>query len=224
MKDHMANLIKKLLRSNFVWQLSGLSYPTAVIATHGKYIKKDDYIIYGKNEMSLFSEYFNNSKNVLEFGCGPGKNLFGISDKIKNGYGIDINGFYIKIADKLKRRYGISNLYFIKYDGYNFPRIDNIDIVFSKGVFERIPKHLVEYYIGKLKEYYLKPNGMMILYFLMDRAKGTSFTKRLGDEAYVYWNDSEIRELLSRYSLKVENTLSLEFADFYIVKASVTEK
>ena len=50
-----------------------------------------------------------------------------------------------------------------------FPTIKNIDIIFEKGVFERIPREKVEYYIKSLKDNYLRSDGIMILYFLMDR-------------------------------------------------------
>ena len=52
----------------------------------------------------------------------------------------------------------------------------------------------------------------------MDRAKNTSFTQRLGDQAYVFWNDAEIRSLLRKHDLKLVEILSLKYADFYIVE------
>ena len=115
----MANLKKRILSSNFIWRLTGLTYRTAIIATHGTYVNVQKYIIEGKHGMLLLAKYFDSSKNVLEFGCGPGKNLFGISDKIKAGYGIDINSGYIRIANKIKNKYHIENLIFMKYNGPN---------------------------------------------------------------------------------------------------------
>ena len=50
----MANLIKKLAASKLVWQMTGLTYPTAVRATTGRFMSKDDYLISGKDEMSVF--------------------------------------------------------------------------------------------------------------------------------------------------------------------------
>ena len=41
----------------------------------------------------MFFKYFNKETVVLEFGCGLGKNLFGIADRIKYVYEIDINSF-----------------------------------------------------------------------------------------------------------------------------------
>ena len=214
------NPIRKLLSTRIVWHLSGITYATAIIATNGSYLSHYDYRLCGQNEMSVLFSYFDKEKTVLEFGCGPGKNIFGIVDKIDLGIGIDINGLYINLAKRLANKYGIKNLKFMKYDGIKFPDLDKVDIVFEKGVFERIPKSLVSYYIGQLKQKYLKDKGIMILYFLMERAKGTRFTKRLGDSAYVFWRDREIKELLEKNGLILMEILNLDFADYYICKSS----
>ena len=213
------NPIRKILSSKVIWRLTGLTYTTSVIATHGHYLSRQDYLLAGKREMSILSPYFDNEKIALEFGCGPGKNLFGISDKINYGFGIDVNGLYIKLAKKLSNKYVIKNLEFIKYDGIKFPDLNKVDTVFEKGAFERIPKSLVSYYVGQLKQKYLKGKGIMILYFLMERAKGTIFTQRLGDSAYVFWEDREIKELLEKSGLNLLEILSLDFADYYICKS-----
>jgi cyclopropane fatty-acyl-phospholipid synthase-like methyltransferase len=217
----MEEFYKRFLRSNFVWFLSGLSYYTAVIATHGRYVTKDQYLNDGINEMSIFHKYLDKSKTVIEFGCGLGKNLFAIANKIKFGYGIDINSLYIRLANRLMKKYGLYNLIFLKYDGINFPDIPRCDIILEKGVFERLPKELVKTYIHKLKNKYLKRDGIMILYFLMKRAKGTEFTKRLGDNAYVYWSYSEIRELVCELGLKVNSTIETKLASYYICTESL---
>ncbi len=210
------NPLKKILSTKVIWRLTGITYVTSIIATHGHYLSRHDYLIAGKREMSVLLPYFDSEKAVLEFGCGPGKNLFGISDKVDYGVGIDINGLYIRLAKRLANTYGIKNLRFKKYDGITFPDIDQVDIVFENGVFERIPKSLVSNYISQLKKKYLKDKGIMILYFLMERAKGTKFTRRLGDSAYVFWNDEEIKNLLREHGFKLMKVLNSEFADFYI--------
>lgn len=150
------NTLRKILGTKIVWKLTGITYTTSVIATHGHFLSRKDYLLAGKQEMSILLSYFSNSKIVMEFGCGPGKNLFGIADKIAYGFGIDINGLYIRLAKKLAVKYAIKNLRFIKYDGTQFPEIGKVDIVLEKGVFERIPKSLVSIYISELKKKYLK--------------------------------------------------------------------
>lgn len=212
----MKRIIENVLRSDTLWRFTGLTYPTAVIATHGRYVSKAEYLIAGKNEMSVLFQYFDQSSTVIEFGTGPGKNLFSLAEKINFGYGIDINYLYLRLANKLKGYYGFSNISFIKYDGFNFPTIPKVDIVFEKGVFERLSKDRVKFYVEQLRRKYLKDNGFLILYFLMNRAMGTIFTKRLGDEAYVFWNQSEIKVFLDNAGLKINDTISLDFSDFYI--------
>ena len=140
----MRNPIKGVLSSKFVWRLTGLTYTTAVIATNGSYLSKMRYVNIGKEEMKIFSSYLNKDKTVLEFGCGLGKNLFGIANLVRMGYGIDINALYIRLAEKFAKKYNLNNLKFLKYDGLNFPDIPTVDLVFEKGVFERIDKTLVK--------------------------------------------------------------------------------
>jgi len=212
-------MIKRIIRSNIVWRLTGLTYFTAVIATHGGYVSKNKYFMDGKRDMSIFLPYFNSQSSVIEFGCGLGKNLFGIADKIKFGYGIDINPLYIRIANRLRKYFRINNIKFISYDGEHFPQLPKADIVFEKSVFERIPRSLVKKYINELKFNYLSDNGVMILFFLMDRAKGSEFTKRLGDEAYIFWSGLQINQLLEQCNLYTISIISVKEADFYVCKS-----
>lgn len=212
------NPLKKILSSRIIWRLSGITYATAIVATNGHYLSYYDYRYVAEDSMSVLFR-FDKEKTVLEFGCGPGKNLFAIADKINLGIGIDINGLYIRLAKRLSKKYGIKNLQFMKYNGIKFPDLGKVDIVFENGVFERIDKPLVSYYIGQLKQRYLKDKGIMILYFLMERAKGTEFTRKLGDSSYVFWEDEEIKKLLERNGLKLKEILNYDFADFYICES-----
>jgi len=212
-------MIKKLLRTKLIWRLTGLTYATAVIATVGHNVSKDNYLRWGKEDMSMFSQYFNSQSIVIEFGCGLGRNLFGIADKIKFGYGIDVNPLYIRIANRLKKHYNIQNIKFLSYDGTHFPRLPKVDIILEYHVFERIPKNQVRIYVNELRDNYLSEDGIMILFFLMDRAKGSGLTKRLGDGAYVFWNNSEINQLLEKLNLESIRIISDEVADYYVCKS-----
>ncbi len=104
----MYKLIKEILATRFVWRLTGIMYVTAVIVTNGEYIPKNRLIEIGKEEMNFLDKYFNNSSDVLEFGCGIGKNLLGIAQQIRTGTGLDVNGGYIRIAKYLARRFTIT--------------------------------------------------------------------------------------------------------------------
>lgn len=173
--------------------------------------------------MSVFFRYINEDKSVLEFGCGMGRNLFGIAGKIREGYGIDVNPHYIKLANKLTLKYNFKNLHFLRYDGANFPNIPIVDIILEKSVFERLNKPLVERYIKKLTEL-LTEGGIIILFFLMERAKGTEITKLLGDSAYVFWNNEEIEQLLKSRNLDIVEVLHTKDADYYICRKPESSK
>ena len=191
-------MIKRMLSSNIAWRPTGLTYTTAVIATNGYYVKRDDLISLGRNENLSLLKYLSKEKLLLEFGSGIGKNLFAISSYIKTGYGIDINPFYCRIAMRLAQRYEINNVKFLHYDGETFPELPKFDIIYENGVFERLPKDRVRRYLNLLRNKLLLPEGLMILYFLSGNARNIGFTKRLGDESYVFWEKREIEEIVNK--------------------------
>ena len=208
-------MIKKLLSSMFVWKLTGISYVTAVIATSGKYMPPSEYVVSGRTNVIDFAEDLRN-KRVLELGCGLGRNLFALSNVIKEGVGIDINRGYVRIATKLAKKYGFHNVSCISYDGQNLPELGKFDAIMEIGVFERLPKAYVKELLLKLREAYAIDGTQFILYFLTSRAKGTEFTKRLGDEAYIYWDDGEVRDILSSLGIEIERVLQWKYANVYI--------
>ena len=197
------SILKKILASQTVWNLSGLSYTTAVIATHGSYVSRSDYLVQCSRQMKLLEPYFDGSNVILEFGCGIGGNTISASKRASRAYGVDINSHYIKIAKKMASEAKVSNVEFISYDGIDLPPIkERPDTVFSIGVFERIPKTEVESYIHLLSKS-LAPKGKLILYFLTKRAEGSQFTERLGDNAYTFWTESELKKLMTDLSLSI---------------------
>lgn len=191
---------------------------TAVIATHGSYVSKNEYLKVKRAQMNEFIDIIKN-KSVLEFGCGPGGNLFSIKGDIQRGVGIDINPGYIKIANKLKVSNAIRNLDFLTYDGIHFNLPDNFapNVIFSIGVFERIPKRLVIEYIKSFKGM-LQPGDGIIVYFLSERARNSIFTKRLGNQAYVFWSEREITEIFTTLGISIEYCRKWRFADVYVLK------
>ena len=210
------NLIKRIMRTKFVWRLSGISLRTAINATTGTSMSLDNYMNSGSTKMSPFLKYIQTDMIVLEFGCGIGRNLFAISDKIKVGYGLDINALYIRLANKLAKKYTFGNLNFLRYEGNSLPvRIPSADLIFELNVFERLEKSLVEKYVRNLITY-LKPRGLIILFFLTVRARETQFTKRLGDSAYVFWSNDEIEKLLKGIKLDIKEIMPWDVADIYI--------
>ncbi|MGC8609029.1 MAG: class I SAM-dependent methyltransferase [Thermoplasmata archaeon] len=128
-----------------------------------------------RDKIQSFLGYLGKDRNVPEFGCGLGKDLFSIADPIMVSYGIDINPFYMRIANRLAKKYNFSYLHFVAYNGNVFPPLPKFDLISTKGVFERLDKAIVSVYIRRLKKY-LKNDGIMIFYFLTTRTKGTEFT------------------------------------------------
>jgi cyclopropane fatty-acyl-phospholipid synthase-like methyltransferase len=122
---------------------------------------------------------------------------------------------YIKLATKLAKKHNSNNLNVLQYNGSDFPCIPKVDVIFEKGVFERLNKVMVKAYIEKLKEY-LSEDGIIIIYFLMEKATNTVFTKRFGDSAYVFWNRKEIEKLLKSNGLKIKELINGEYADYYV--------
>lgn len=77
-----------------------------------------------------------NDKTVLDLGCNCGGILFAVADKIKYGYGFEINSDAIKHANELVDAYKINNLNFnvadlSKWQDYNLPKTD---IVFALAI------------------------------------------------------------------------------------------
>jgi hypothetical protein len=94
-------------------------------------------------------------------------------------------------------------------------QIPTVDLIFELNVFERLEKSLVEKYVKNLITY-IKPKGLIILFFLTVRARGTQFTKRLGDSAYVFWSNDEIEKLLKGIKLDIKEVKPWDVADIYI--------
>lgn len=196
-----------------------MTYYSAVIATNGRYISRKNLIDIGNQEMKPLEKFFDNTKDVLEFGSGLGKNLICISDKMNTGYGLDINALFIRIAKKLSKYYCVDNVTFLSYDGKTFPQLPKVDVVIEKGVFERLPRNLVQYYVQSLRQKYLKNHGQMILYFLSERAKNSEFTMRLGDKAYVFWDKASVLKLLTTdLDLELIEVQEWQYADVYVVR------
>ena len=194
----MANLLRRILRTELAWKLSGISYPSAVIATHGLLESPREYLSSCGRQMSFLRPLLEPSAEVMEFGCGLGGNLIAISPLIRTGTGLDINELYLRQARRLAGKAGCANLSFIRPHARRDERDrDTFDLIFSIGVFERIPKSTVAPLLAGLSTR-LRPGGALCIYFLTVRARRTSFTRILGEDAYVYWDRSEVLTLLDR--------------------------
>lgn len=208
--------LQRLLRTNLVWRLSGLSFATGVIATQGTRLDKKEYISRCARNVRPFVQLVDSHANVLEFGCGLGGNLIALSPHIGRGVGIDINGLYLWHARRLARSERAANLEFRRYDGCLLPTWEeSFDVVLSVGVFERISKADVRNYIASLAKF-TRRGGRLVLYFLSRRAMDSEFVRRLGQSSYEYWSRGEAEQCVNDAGLTIQSILTWEVADVII--------
>lgn len=94
------------------------------------------------------------NKTVLDLGCNCGGTLFAIADKIKQGWGNDINPDAISFAKTLSREHNVNNLSFKvvdlnKWQSANLPKTD---ILFALAIAKWIPtwKEIIKYLDPKI--------------------------------------------------------------------------
>ena len=214
---------KRILRSDFVWRLAGLTWYTAVRATRGHYLSKVDYLSESTEKTSALNLPLP-AKNVMEFGSGLGGNLISIAKSIKLGIGVDINPLFVHGAKRLSRKFNCNNLTFLSYDGSNFPSLPKFDLIFSVNVFERIKKDVVRDLIPKIVSLGSE-DCIFVIFFLNENAKETEFTKLLGNDAYVYWSHDELLGLFSKYDMNVEiSEWGMYEQNAYIVRATLLKR
>ena len=224
----MTSPIRRFLRSGLAWRLSGLTYPTAVAATNSRVRTLSDYLALTRNTKGRYGRWFPAGGTVLEFGSGLGGNLFAVRGLAGRAYGLEVNPFFVRIARRIGQRLGATNVTFQSYDGIHFPMYESpLDAVFSIGVFERLPHVEVARYVADLSNL-LKPGGQALLYFLSAQAARTTFVRRLGADAYAYWERAEVQSLLESAALELTSVIpfsafplsngsgSLSVADVYV--------
>lgn len=196
--------VRMILRSNAVWRVSGIVYPTAVYATKGKFMPVESYLNLCGKELSetVPVDLLADRPCTLEFGCGLGGHLISAGRSLSRGVGIDVNRGYIRIARRLTRRAGLLNLKFLSYDGENLPDIDRFGLVVCLNVLERIPKTIVARYLNWISSQ-MNTGAWLVASFLHEGATMTRFVDKLGPEAYVYWNRDEVRDTLKSANLAI---------------------
>lgn len=207
----MVKIYKKILASEVVWRISGISLATSIMATRGIYMNKGRYIEHSLKKVKLLGVPIDN-RRVFELGTGVGGNLISIANRIESGVGLDINKLFLYHARNLARAFHADNVKFLWYDGITFPHLDKFDVIFSINVFERIPKNNALKILDQLIPL-LDHNSILKIFFLSERARGTDFTKLLGDNAYVYWNLSELQEIFLHYE-RLNDIKIKEFGEF----------
>ncbi len=200
---------QRIQGSTFAWRMSGISYRTAVIATKGGYGPPTEYLRWCRQDtLAAVGRTLSkgNAMRVLEFGCGIGGNLIALCNEIREGVGLDVNKGYLRIARRLAEEMGCANLRFWSYDGQNLPGLGTFDLEFSLNVFERVPKERVRRYLRWMAGSLVK-GGVMVAFFLSTDARGTAFTRRLGDSAYVFWDRAEAEAAVQESGVQVVERL-----------------
>ena len=176
-------LVQKIKSSRLVWKYSGLTYRWSVLATRGKYLTLNEYLQNSVEKIKSLSIDIQ-QKKVLEFGTGIGGNLLCIAKEINKGVGVDVNCLYTKRANRLKN--------------FTIPIKDKFDVVFSLNVFERIPHDIARKLVIQLFRL-VSQEGILVLFFLGERARSTGFVNRLGEDAYSFWSLDELKRITPKF-------------------------
>ncbi len=193
--------LRRILASDAVWRLSGLTYASAVVATTGRYLDVPTYVREMRKRMDRMRWFVPDGAEVLDLGTGIGGNLFGLSDGIARGVGLDINPFYIRRARRISRRLGATRLSFAAYDGSTMPELGPVNLVVAIGTFERVDRDRVEWYLRVLIDR-SSPPRRFLLYFLTEAARDGGFGRVLGPGCYTFWSERQLAELFARLGLR----------------------
>lgn len=118
---------------------------------------------YDENILKTFSKNPNESI-ILEYGCGPGRNLKRLAPKFKKAVGIDIGKGNLENARKLLSLNNISNCEYVHTTGDNIPLPDSsIDLIFSVICMQHICSHTVRSRILDDMARVLTPGGVLVI-------------------------------------------------------------
>jgi len=129
-----------------------------------------DYEIYLWKDISDWK-----SKIVLDFGCGPGRNLIKYHDRFQQIDGVDIAQQNLEIAQRWIKGSGLDlrNFKLIKNNGIDLKEIEDesYDVVMSTICLQHISVYEIRFNL--LKEFYrvLRPNGYITLQLLLSSDK-----------------------------------------------------
>lgn len=110
---------------------------------------------------NIFFKKHLKGKKIVEFGCGHGLMTLLLSEFANEVHSFDVDKEAIEFANQLKQTFGVANVRFEHYGGYDLPVPDEqFDCVISADVIEHV-KEPLKY----LKEAYrvLKKDGLLLL-------------------------------------------------------------
>ena len=139
-----------------LWDINNLDPVVGSFIQHNNW---DDYNYLFKDIDDL------KEKTVLDFGCGPGRNIVKYNDQFKNIDGVDISKINLEKA-KIWMEYNNinqNNLYLCNGVDLNIINDEQYDIIMSTICFQHICVYTIRY--NYLKEFYriLKPNGYITI-------------------------------------------------------------
>lgn len=217
---------RRFLRSERVWRLSGLSWPTAVLATRGRLQGPLEYIAASRRQMTQILPWIHRDARIVEYGCGLGGNLVAIHSMVRQGLGVDVNQRYLRLAKRLAERVGARNLEFQVVSGRGWNVSGRVDTAFSVGVFERLDGQTVRAALSMIRGC-LAAGGVGIFSFLSPRALSSSMVNLLGRDAYTTWTRSQIAAVVDEAGLELLELrawLSLNPADPSVADLAVVRR
>jgi ubiquinone/menaquinone biosynthesis C-methylase UbiE len=151
----------------------------------GSYIEQEKF----PYDANIFKHFKGDPKesSVLEYGCGPGRNILRIAKRFKFVAGCDISIYNLNNLAKLMALNGISNVRGIHTTGDNIPAGDNMfDIVFEVICLQHICSYTIRKRILTDMCRVCKPGGMVVCQF--------GFNKKIPPEThYVGYHAEQLR-------------------------------
>jgi ubiquinone/menaquinone biosynthesis C-methylase UbiE len=150
-------------------------------------------------------------KEILEIGCGPGRDAKYLSEHNLDITGIDLTSNFIEMASQ-----NVPEAKFIQMDMryLEFPE-NNFDGIWSCAAFLHIPKNEAKDTLLGFRRV-LKHNGL--LYLSVKQGEGEYF---VGDRFFSFYAQDELKDLLESCNLEVVKTLIEEKKDTWITMYAV---
>jgi len=102
-------------------------------------------------------------KRILDFGCGMGgMTLWYAKNWDCTVFGVDLDGLHIQVANEMKARNDLNNVFFEKRDILERPLESQYDLIFMNDVAEHIPYPALEAILTQLKSC-LAPGGQLFV-------------------------------------------------------------
>lgn len=142
--------------------------------------------------------------NVLEIGCGDGRDAKEILKRTKNYLGVDISESMVAIAQEYvpKGKFKVLDI-----ENYIFP--NNLDLIFSFASLLHSDKKNVESIIKKAYQA-LNENGVFYISLKYDNYHEASKSDEFGTRTYYFYTSEDIRKLAGeKYKVISENVQKL---------------